>query len=99
MDRATIVRERERERESGESEYDESSSCSIIFSCFREEILKSCDIWLEAFSCVVHDFVVVVVFFLSFLFSYREIDTVELFSTKLLRILIEVVVSFGITIG
>lgn len=39
MDRATIVRERERERESGESEYDESSSCSIIFSCFREEIL------------------------------------------------------------
>lgn len=31
--------EGERERENGESEYDESSSCSIIFSCFREEIL------------------------------------------------------------
>lgn len=66
---------------------------------FRAFAKKSCDIWLEAFSCVVHDFVVVVVFFLSFLFSYREIDTVELFSTKLLRILIEIVVSFGITIG
>ena len=78
--RATIVRDRERERVCVcKSEYDESSSCSRLF--FRAFAKKSCDIWLEAFSRVVRGFVVVVVFFRPF-FLYREIDTVELFSTK-----------------
>lgn len=72
---------RERERECVcKNEYDESSSCSRLF--FRAFAKKSCDIWLEAFSRVVRGFVVVVVFFRPF-FLYREIDTVELFSTKL----------------